>query len=173
MARNVEIKARITSLEKIRGIVASMASDPPRVLRQFDTFFQVPEGRLKIRAFPDGSGELIAYHRSSEPGPRESAYTRCPSESADSLLEALQSVLPVRGTVSKRRELFLLGRTRVHLDEVEGLGAFLELEVVLEAEDSLEEGIAEAQELLELLQVGEEDLLADAYIDLLDPLHSG
>lgn len=63
MARNVEIKARLSSVEGVRRALASLASGPPQVLQQVDTFFHVPQGRLKVRAFPDGTGELISYHR--------------------------------------------------------------------------------------------------------------
>lgn len=167
MARNVEIKARLSSVEGVRRALASLASGPPQVLQQVDTFFHVPQGRLKVRAFPDGTGELISYHRPDQLGPSTSAYTRIPYPSADTLVEALQAVLPTRGRVEKQREVFLVGRTRVHLDRVEALGWFLELEVVLTSGDSVEDGMREAQELLDTLKIGEEMLIAEAYIDLL------
>jgi len=167
MARNSEIKARNPSPEESRRIVSSLASGPAQVLEQVDTFFQVPKGRLKVRAFADGSGELLAYHRPDQIGPKESSYTKSPCDSAATLLEALVAVLPVRGTVKKRREVFWVGRTRVHLDQVEDLGSFLELEVVLDVNDPVEDGVKEAQELLDALQIGEELLVAEAYIDLL------
>lgn len=168
MAKNIEIKGKLVSVEGVRRTVESMASGPPQFLQQVDTFFHVPKGRLKVRSFPDGSGELIAYHRPDRTGPKESAYTKISHPKADTLLEALATVLPVRGTVRKGREVFLVGRTRVHIDQVENLGWFLELEVVMAPGDSQEEGIEEAQQLLETLQVGEEFLLAEAYIDLLE-----
>jgi predicted adenylyl cyclase CyaB len=77
-------------------------------------------------------------------------------------------VLPVRGVVVKHREVFLVGRTRIHLDRVENLGSFVELEVVLADGESLEAGRDEARELLTLLAIPEGDLVPDAYIDLLE-----
>ena len=167
MARNVEIKARVPSIDGARRIVAALATAPPELLQQVDTFFQVPEGRLKVRAFADGTGELLSYHRPNQLGPSESAYSKSPCAGADILLETLKAVLPVRGTVKKNREIYFVGRTRVHLDQVEGLGCFLELEVVLSSDDSVEDGMKEAQELLDALQIDEEMLVAEAYIDLL------
>jgi adenylate cyclase class IV len=168
MARNIEIKARIADLTAIRTKAAELASDPPQVLHQADTFFVVPEGRLKVRAFVDGSGELISYDRANQQGPKESIYTVAPCPDAEALATALGRVLPVRGVVKKRREVFLVGRTRVHLDEVERLGSFVELEVVLESEEAVERGHREAHELLVALQIPERALISDAYIDLIE-----
>jgi predicted adenylyl cyclase CyaB len=168
MARNVEIKARIADLATIRANAVALASGPMEIIDQTDTFFVVPQGRLKVRAFSDGSGELISYERANEQGPKESTYTRVACEDARMLLEALSRVLSVRGIVSKRREVFLIGRTRVHLDRVEGLGCFVELEVVLAPGEAVDEGYREASNLLRSLEVSERDLVAEAYNDLLE-----
>ena len=168
MARNVEIKARVSDLSPVRARVRALASGPAEVLVQRDTFFLVPKGRLKVREFSDGSGELIIYERGDRQGPKESVYTRVPCEDAGALTSALGGVLRVRGVVDKRREVFLIGRTRVHLDEVNLLGSFVELEVVLAPEEAVERGSREADELLRLLQIPEAALIAGAYIDLLE-----
>ena len=168
MARNVEIKARIADLDPIRTRVASLASGASQTTEQTDTFFVVSKGRLKVRAFADGSGELIAYERSNQPGPKESVYKRVTCQDARVLAQALGRVLPVRGTVSKHREVFLIGRTRVHLDSVRNLGSFVELEVVLAPDEPVEAGHREARNLLASLAIPEQALVADAYIDLLE-----
>ena len=129
MARNIEIKARISNPDSIRAKARSLSSRPSEILEQTDTFFMVPRGRLKVRAFSDGSGELIVYERPDHRGPKESTYLRCACLNARLLVEALSRVLSIRGVVVKRREVFFIGRTRVHLDEVEDLGFFVELEV--------------------------------------------
>lgn len=167
MARNVEIKARADDLTAIRSKAVSLASDAGEVLEQRDTYLAVPKGRLKVRAFRDGSGELISYERSNEPRPRESVYTRFPCENAQALLQALSRVLPTLGTVVKRREVFLVGRTRIHLDQVDGLGTFVELEVVLSGDDAAEDGAREAHELLGALGVSRAALVAEGYLELL------
>jgi adenylate cyclase class IV len=70
VARNVEIKARVQSLDAIRRLVIALTSSPPELISQIDTFFVVPRGRLKVRQFADGSGELIAYDRADQAGPK-------------------------------------------------------------------------------------------------------
>ena len=168
MAKNIEIKARIPDLAEIRARVAAFASGAAQLIPQTDTFFVVPKGRLKVRAFSDGSGELIAYQRPNQAVPKESVYTRVPCRDARALSEALASVLPVRGIVEKQREVFLIGRTRVHLDRVKCLGCFVELEVVLGSEEPVEQGQREAYDLLRALQIPLGALVAEAYIDLLE-----
>jgi adenylate cyclase class IV len=168
MARNVEIKARVDELGAIRAKVAALASSPGEILQQTDTFFSVPEGRLKVREFPDGSGELIAYERPNQPGPKVSSYTRFACTNARDLTVTLSRVLPIRGTVVKQREMFLIGRTRVHLDRVDGLGGFVELEVVLAAGEPVENGKREAHGLLDALDIPQSALASEAYIDLLE-----
>ena len=168
MARNIEIKAQVPDLDPIRARVRSLASSPTEILEQTDTFFAVPQGRLKVREFSDGTGELISYHRPNQPGPKESVYTRCGCEHARALAQALGEVLPIRGAVRKRREVFLVGRTRIHLDDVQNLGLFVELEVVLSDGESAEHGELVAHELLSGLGIPTANLISGAYIDLLE-----
>jgi predicted adenylyl cyclase CyaB len=168
MARNIEIKARIPDLGPTRARASSLASGEGQVINQTDTFFAVSRGRLKVRAFSDGSGELISYERADQQGPKESVYARVACSDARALSSALSSVMSVRGIVVKEREVFVIGRTRVHLDRVENLGCFVELEVVLMPEESAEQGHREAHALLRSLQIPERALVAEAYIDLLE-----
>ena len=168
MARNVEIKARVHDLDATRRRAAALAQGPSELISQVDTFFVVPRGRLKVRQFGDGSGELIAYDRADEAGPKQSSYIVASSADAHALCAALARALAVRGRVVKRRELYLVGRTRVHLDEVERLGAFLELEVVLQDGEPMEAGEREARDLMRRLGVEAKDLVTGAYLDLLE-----
>jgi len=128
----------------------------------------VPEGRLKLRVFPDGKGELIAYRRPDSAGAKTSEYFLHRTADPESLSGLLATALGIRGVVRKRRLLYLIGRTRIHLDEVEGLGAFLELEVVLADGEEETKGEAIARQLLAELGVRDEDRVAKAYIDLLE-----
>lgn len=168
MARNIEIKARVPDLAPIRAAALPRASGPGIRLEQTDTFFTVPSGRLKVREFPDGAGELIAYERSDRPGPKPSLYTRVPCDRPGEIARALGRVLPVRGQVRKSREVLILGRTRVHLDVVDGLGSFVEFEVVLGDGDAAESGEAEALTLMTALGIPPDALVSGAYIDLLE-----
>ncbi|HET9862648.1 MAG TPA: class IV adenylate cyclase, partial [Steroidobacteraceae bacterium] len=100
-------------------------------------------------------------------GPKESFYLRTPTSSPENLRESLSLAYGQIGRIRKYRTLFLVGRTRVHLDRVEGLGHFLELEVVLVDDESAEQGVREAGELMEKLGIQPEQLIDGAYIDLM------
>jgi len=168
MPRNVEIKACIRDPDNVRRRVEEWCTTPPEVLDQEDTFFHVPEGRVKLRTFSDGTGELIAYRRTDAAGPVLSTFHLYRTRNPAGLGSFLAEALGVRGIVRKRRLLFRIGQTRVHLDEVEGLGSYLELEVVLENGQTEEEGAAIADGILGDLGVGPEDRVDRAYIDLLE-----
>ena len=175
MPHNIEIKARIDpgQLDEIRNRAAELSGGPPTVLHQLDTFFHAPHGRLKLREFGDGTGELIAYERPDQRGPKHSEFVLAPTNDPTSLKDALTRALGVRGVVEKKRELSLVGQTRVHIDEVRDLGPFLELEVMLTAGQSHADGAAIAEGLMDALEVSKNSLTARAYIDLLElgPLH--
>ena len=168
MPRNVEIKARLTDPEATRRLVAAAADGPATVLEQADTFFRVASGRLKLRKFGDGTAELIHYERPDTTAPAGSRYAKCAVPDAVALRELLTAALGVRGRVVKRRLLFRVGRARVHLDDVEGLGAFLELEVEMAEGEREAAGAEEAQRLMRDFGIPEEALVAEAYVDLLE-----
>ena len=120
MPRNVEIKARARDFEHQLGLAAALSGADSRQIDQVDTFYHCASGRLKLRRFADGSGELIQYHRADGTGARVADYLRYPVADPGALHATLVAALGVRGTVRKRRHLFRIGRTRVHADEVEG-----------------------------------------------------
>jgi predicted adenylyl cyclase CyaB len=167
MARNVEVKARIESVEALLPLALACADGAPEAIAQDDTFFACAHGRLKLRAFADGRGELIAYDRPDAAGPKTSDYAIAPVADPDALRATLARALGVIGRVVKQRTLLTIGRTRVHLDRVEGLGDFLELEVVLRDGERAEDGTAEAHALLRRLRVDAQRLVPGAYLDLL------
>jgi len=168
VARNIEIKARIDDLERTTQLVTRAADRGPEKLTQMDTFFNVPEGRMKLRQFHDGKAELISYMRPNDTGPTESRYERADVLNPKELGERFAQELGVKGQVRKTRQVFWVGRTRIHLDEVEGLGSFLELEVVLQPHEPTESGIKEAKALMRLLEINENSLISEAYVDLLN-----
>jgi predicted adenylyl cyclase CyaB len=165
--RNIEIKARIENADVWAAKIAALAGARLIDIAQDDTFFRCDTARLKLRAFSDGTGELIYYRRADEYGPKESFYLRSPTPSPDSLRECLTLAYGQVGRVRKHRRLFLVGRTRVHLDEVENLGDFLELEVVLADDEPAEAGVREARGLMESLHIKSHQLIDEAYVDLL------
>ena len=167
MPRNIEIKANITSVEALALKVSALADHGPIDITQDDTFFVCEAGRLKLRAFSEQEGELIFYRRANQQGPKESFYVRSPTSAPATLRETLSLAYGEAGRVQKHRTLFLVGRTRVHLDQVAGLGHFLELEVVLEEHEPSEVGVHEAHALMARLGVEPSQLIEGAYIDLL------
>lgn len=136
---------------------------------QTDTYFQVPRGRLKVR---EGAIEnaLIAYERPDEPGAKPCHVTMTELDPAAShpLRELLEAALPVRVRVSKRREILFIGNVKFHLDEVEGLGTFVEIEAQSRggtpARAVLE---AQAAEWRVRLGIADADLEPRSYSDLL------
>ena len=167
MARNVELKARVRQWETVDAAAARLAGGPPELLRQVDTFFHAARGRLKLLEFSSDCGELIHYERPDTSAAKTSCYEIVPTDQPQRLREALAAALGVRGVVRKERRLYLVGQTRIHLDRVEGLGDFVELEVVLSDGQSTEEGRRIADAIASRLGIEEADLVECAYIDLL------
>jgi adenylate cyclase class IV len=167
MAHNVEIKAAVADFAVARAALAARSPGPVAVSSPEDTFFRCATGRLKLRRLSAVAGELIHYERPDQPGPRLSRYAIVPTTEPDRLRDVLTAACGIIGVVRKRRTVHLVGRTRVHLDEVEGLARFIELEVVLDAEQPVEAGHAEARRLMVVLGIQEEQLVSQAYLDLL------
>ena len=147
MPRNIEIKARARDFIGQSELAAQLSEGPAQHLVQVDTFFNVTSGRLKLREFGDGTGELIQYHRADQIEPTESTYIRNTTADPSTLKDALANSLGVRAVVKKKRTVYMAGQTRIHLDEVEGLGMFLELEVVLDSEDTAETRFLRSEKL--------------------------
>jgi predicted adenylyl cyclase CyaB len=167
MARNVEIKARLRDLAATRRLVEDIADGPGQLVEQSDTFFRVAGARLKLRERSGDDAELIYYRRADAPGPKASDYETVLVRDAAALRELLSAALGVTGRVVKRRLVYRVGRTRIHLDEVQDLGSFLELEVELADAEPADLGVREARRLMGALQIEEDALIAQAYVDLL------
>jgi adenylate cyclase len=163
---NIEIKAFLPDPSRVKQIAEEIGEDKG-VIHQEETFFTSKRGRLKLRRFSATNGELINYERLDKPGPKQSHYVISTTADPEGLRQILEKALGIEGIVRKKRHLFLVGQTRIHLDEVEGLGNFLELEVVLQEGQQPEDGMAIAAGLMKKLGVKREDLIAGAYIDLI------
>jgi predicted adenylyl cyclase CyaB len=168
VARNIEIKARVVDPAGLQRRIAALPATGRQELRQVDTFFRVPSGRLKLREFDDGSAELIRYERPDCGEAKLSVYDRVAVPEPTPLRALLTRALGIRGTVRKQRIVVLVGNTRIHLDTVEGLGDFLELEVVLSEDDDIAAGEVIATNLLQQLRIKSEEFVSGAYIDLLE-----
>jgi predicted adenylyl cyclase CyaB len=169
MARNIEIKARIDNYDELVERAAAMTELAPLSYRQHDTFYEVPSGRLKLRCFDDGSpAELIFYQRDDSDGPKVSFYMRSPVTNVEATQALFAAALNVRGNVSKERLVYLVERSRIQLDRVEGLGDFVEIEVVLGENDDEATGEAEAYTMFKKLGIPSEAFVPGSYIDLLN-----
>jgi predicted adenylyl cyclase CyaB len=167
MPSNIELKARVSDPEKLRRIAEGLSDTAAVSLEQRDTFFHCPNGRLKLREFADGTGELIFYTRPDLAGTKQSNYLIAPTCKPGELHAVLSAALGARQTVKKTRVLLHVGQTRIHLDSVASLGSFVELEVVLRDGQAADEGHVVARELMAALGIRQEDLVKGAYADLL------
>jgi len=168
MPVNIEIKARVEDIDVLRARAEALSDTPVKVIPQEDTFFNTEKGRLKLRVQTPDEGYLIYYERPDQDGPKRSDYHLAKTNEPGNLKTALALALGVRGVVKKNRYLYMVGQTRVHLDEVEGLGHFMELEVVMREGQSDAEGQVIAEDLMRKLGVQEEALIEGAYMDLIE-----
>lgn len=168
MSANLEIKAPVADPAAFRARAASLATETVGVDDQVDTYFRVPRGRLKLRESSLAGGQLIPYRRPDDDGPRRADYQVIPVADPDGLKALLTTMLGVHRVVRKRREIWLHENVRIHLDAVEGLGDFMELEAVFdgraESEAAEQEKVAR---LMEALGVDGASLVATSYEALL------
>jgi predicted adenylyl cyclase CyaB len=165
MPSNIEIKAHARNFEKIKRRAEKLSDTLVQVIPQEDIFFNTPQGRLKLRILANHA-QLIFYTRPDQEGPKRSDYHITRSDDPDNLKRVLDLAYGIRGIVKKTRYLYLAGQTRIHLDDVEGLGQFMELEVVMADGQSDAEGQAIAEALMAALGVEKSDLIDGAYMDL-------
>lgn len=167
MPANVEIKAILPNRTAAEVIAARLSDTPAKRLGQEDIFFRCDGARLKLRILGPRRGELIRYERPDVAGLRCSQYSIARTSDPALLREILSKTLGITGVVRKTRTLYLVGQTRIHIDQVEGLGNFLELEVVLRPGQTEVEGKAIAEGLLSKFMIEEQQLVGGAYVDLL------
>ena len=165
--RNVEIKARVSNQDHTESIAAKIADSGPVIIEQDDTFFNCSKGRLKLRRFSDTKAELIYYNRDSGPEPTQCNYSILKTTDPALIHRILSEALGIRGIIRKIRSLYMLGSTRIHFDDVTGLGRFVEIEVVLTPGQTTSEGMDIAQSLMKQLEISENQLIGAAYIDML------
>jgi predicted adenylyl cyclase CyaB len=168
MPSNIEIKARARDFDSVRSRAEALADAAVEIIPQEDTFFRVPQGRLKLRVLVPNPAQLIYYERPDQDGPKRSDYQIFETSDPQNLKRVLSRALGIRGIVRKTRYLYLVGQTRIHLDDVDDLGQFMELEVLLRPGQQDAEGQAIAEDLMSRLGIEPADLLEGAYMDLLE-----
>ena len=168
MAANIEVKARLHDADHQFQLAAQVAGKPPEQLLQRDTFFNSPNGRLKLREIEGQTSQLIQYFRDDDPELRKSDYVITPVADVESMCSALERSMGIRGVVEKTRSLWIVGQTRIHFDEVKDLGQFVELEFVMQEGQPASEGHEFASDLMGRLEIRESDVIKCAYIDLIE-----
>ncbi len=164
--RNIEIKVRVPDLDGVRESARRLNANHEWIRKQIDTYFRTRTGRLKLRETAgEQSGTLISYERPDKDASRISQYHLLTVDDVETLKEMLAGTLGVLVTVAKTRELWIYGRTRVHLDEVEGLGHFVELETVI-ADQDLEDARKEHRFVWSKLGLDSETPVSVSYSDL-------
>lgn len=163
---NVEIKARCANRERVRSKLRELGADYKGTDRQTDTYFDVGKGRLKLR---EGNIEnsLIHYEREDGAGPKESEVSLCPVEGGSGLKGVLAAALGVVRVVKKEREIYFIGNVKFHIDRVEGLGEFVEIEAI-DATGSIgrDKLLGQCRGYMELFGISEEDLVRGSYSDM-------
>ena len=164
--RNVELKSRDPDPARTLELARRLGASDEGEIAQRDTYFGGSRARVKLREQTPGDDELIAYRRPDDAQERVSEYLRVPVPDAAALKEALDAAYGTKVVVSKKRQLLLWENVRIHLDEVEGLGSYVELEGLVEGDD---DGPARerVQRLRSELEIDDADLVAGSYSDLL------
>lgn len=165
--RNIEFKAELRDAALARGICATLSATRVGRFTQVDTYYRVHTGRLKKRQVPGEPVEYIRYDRPDAATPRPSDFVVMGEEEFFERYGRLP--LPVRVVVRKTRELFLYRNVRIHLDEVEGLGTFLEFEAVVGGGHDEAQCRALLVRLREVFSPALGEPVAVGYADLLDP----
>ncbi len=171
---NLEIKARCTDPEKIRSALRAEGARFIGVDHQTDTYFKTAQGRLKLR---EGNIErsLIYYARPEvQDIKRSEVVLYHPAGSADALRLTLQQALGVDVVVQKRREIYFIDNVKFHIDEVKGLGTFVEIEAIRSEAHTTEDDLRkQCRHYMDLLGIEEAALIDRSYSDMIRSLGEG
>jgi adenylate cyclase class 2 len=163
---SIELKARCADLGSVRERCEALGGEQDEADRQIDTYFSVRHGRLKLRESLRLGTELIYYARADVAGARESHYDVYAVEDAQALKAILEKTLGVRAVITKRREVFLIGGVRVHLDRVQDLGTFVELEASVDHAGDIGPVAEEVRRLKDVLGIEDRSLVKESYGDM-------
>src|SRR5262249_39093962 len=158
----IEINAVLRDRDAAEAIAVRLSNSKGERIEQEDVFFHSEHGRLKLRVLSADKGELIWHDRRNESGPRCSEYLRARTADPGILREIMAQSMQIKGVVRKVRKLYLIGQRRVHIDEIESLGSFIELEVVLQPNQSEAEGKRIAEFLISKFQAQIRQVVGEA-----------
>ncbi len=165
MRTNLELKAHYPSAARAARLCVHCGAHPQGVLRQTDTYFRIQGGRLKLREINDREFELIYYRRKNRQGRRYSEFVVVPLKDANPMRDVCAAIFGVRVVVRKKRLLFLYRNARIHIDSVQGLGTFIEFEVIVNR------GRKQAGQLMTFLisefGIRSKEMIGGSYADML------
>ncbi|MCG8606253.1 class IV adenylate cyclase [bacterium] len=171
--QNIEIKARYRNLESARVIAEGLPTRFEKTYHQTDTYFQVSQGRLKLREFDDDVSQLIYYERPDQPHVKLSQYDIHAVPDPSRVKAMLRTALGVWAVVDKHRDVYWYDEVRIHLDSVKDLGSFLEFEgVISEASQTLSTQ-EKVEWLIQKFKLEKTDLVEVSYSDLLERVQQG
>lgn len=164
---NIEIKAKTTNPNKIREILTARGADFRGTDHQIDTYFKVSTGRLKLR---EGNIEnhLIYYQRVDQAGPKQSDVILYKTDPNSPLKQILTQSLEELAVVDKKREIYFIDNVKFHIDQVDGLGSFMEIEAI-DANGNIgkDKLLEQCQHYMQMLGISEKDLITNSYSDLI------
>ena len=164
---NVEIKASCSNPEFIRNYLFTKNAKFIGTDRQIDTYFNVTNGRLKLR---EGviENNLIFYERNNQPGPKSSFFNLIKISDPNGLKEVLKNSIGIKMIVTKKREIYYIGNIKFHIDEVEELGSFIEIEAGNILADLTGTELSEQCNFyMKEFGINNNDLIAESYSDML------
>lgn len=167
LCRNIELKIRLTDIQEARFTARRIATSQLGIQRQRDTYFHCHSGRLKMREIKGLAAQLIWYQRADRAGPRGSDYMIVDVADPSTLRHLLKQAFGVRVVVEKCREIYFYNNVRIHLDNVSGLGRFLEFEAVLDAKSQEERGHRQVDELCRLFGLSSKEFVDKSYSELI------
>ena len=162
---NIEIKAHYPDVERAEENLNSLGAGLAGTFHQKDTYFNIDQGRLKLRELGADEGHLIFYQREDLAGPKRSDYEIAKTEDPEGLRNILGGIHGIWVEVEKTRQVWLWENVRIHLDDVKGLGQFVELEAVTE-EKGIEESHRRVETLMRALEITSDQLVKGSYGDI-------
>ena len=165
---NIEIKARYRRNRRSKNTLKKIGAQFEAVESQVDTYYNVDNGRLKIRERDTGAPQLIQYFREDKDSPRPSYYEIVHLGSVERVKKTLKKEHGIRAVVRKKREIWMWGSVRIHFDIVEGLGDFIELEAVMDDQSEMNIREEEVRRLMVEFDIEEEHLVKESYVDLME-----
>jgi len=164
LKKNYEIKCKADNLSALRRLLRKNGTYSFSIEKQKDTYYKVKRGRLKLRIINNETGNLIYYARDEKSGKRISGYFISATKNFHDLNEILKTQFEVLITVEKKREIYIKGNCRIHLDTVKNLGQFLEIEIIYKDFSKAE---IQMEEIIKFLNLNENKFIKNSYSDLL------